>query len=260
MWTFLVILSFIAVAESCKAVVDKPDGIVPRREDHPSHVLIETFQSYEEKFWCSGVLISAKYVLTTAECVINQMFVNVHIYPNKLRDVFEVEREIYRSTDVQFKPDFDGATYLNDVALIKLPVTLDIAAKPYAIAKLPGYSNYLDEGREGTTVGYGLLNYKNDKASTYKNEQTMKVVSSTKCREAYPKWSSDSNYLGRMCIQRETGNNCVSDVGSPFYIDDVVYGLQSFGQMQACESTLPNGIQEVRWHRVWIDPILNMKD
>lgn len=62
---------------------------------------------------------------------------------------------------------------------------------------------------------------------------------------------------GRVCIQRETGaGNCVSDMGSPFMIGDVIYGLQSFGQMQACESNLPNGIQEVRYHAGWILPII----
>lgn len=251
------ILSFFAVAQSCRVNEEKPDEIVPRREDNPSHVLIETFMpDYETKYWCSGVLVSADYVLTTGMCVFGQMFVNVHVYAHNLRDVFEPQREIYRSSNVQFKPEFDGSNYLNDLALIKLPVTLDVASKSYVIAQLPPFADQLLEGREGTTVGWGLLNFKDDRASKYKTELAMKVVSDEACREAYPKWEDESMYRGRNCIQSEGGSNCVSDVGSPFMIGDVVYGLQSFGQMQGCESNMPSGIQEVRYHKGWIDTVI----
>lgn len=174
MWKFLVILSVFAAVQSCRVVVEKPDGIVPPREAHPSHVLIEAFITYDVKYWCSGALISSKYVLTTINCVFGQMFMNVHIYAHNLRDVFEAEREIYRTTEVQFKPDFDLANYMNDVALITLPVTLDVTSKSYAFAKLPAFADQLIEGREGMTVGWGLLNYRDESASKYKNEQVMK--------------------------------------------------------------------------------------
>lgn len=255
MWKFLVTFCVIAAALSCK-VVEKPDGVTPRREQNPSHVLLEVFQEFDVKYWCSGVLISTKYVLTTANCVFGQSFINVHIYAHNFRDVFEADREIYKTSSIEFKPGFDGANYLNDVALIKLPVKLNLEDKPYQIATLPDFSDQLTEGREGVTVGWGLLNFNDDRAAAFKNEQVMKVVSDQACREAYPKWNDESLYQGRICIKREDGNNCVSDNGSPFLIGNVVYGLQSFGQMQACEMGWPNGIQEVRYHAGWVAAVL----
>ena len=256
MWKFLVIFCILSAVKSCR-VEEKADEDSPRREDHPSHVLVETFLTFEKKYWCSGVLISANYVLTTAECVLDLNFVNVHIYAFNLRDVFEAEREIYKSSVVEFKPSFDRSKYLNDLALIKLPITLNVAEKSYSIAQLPPFADQLVEGMEGNSVGWGLLNYSDNKASAFKITQVMKVVSDEKCREAYPKWSDESEYSGRNCIQKEAGNNCASDVGSPFFIGNVIFGLQSFGQMEACSLGLPNGIQEVRFHAGWILQVLN---
>lgn len=256
MWKFLAILSLFVIVESCQVINVKPDGIVPPRGTHPSHVLIETFISYEKKYVCSGVLVSEDYVLTTAGCVFGFNFINVHLYAYNLRDVFEPQREIYKSKSAQFRSDYDGLNFLNDIALIKLPVTLNFTGKPYAIAKLPQLVDQLIEGREGTTVGWGLSNFDDKNAAKFKNEIKMKVVSEEKCRTTYPLWSDASTYSGRVCIQRESGSNCISDMGSPFMIGDVVFGIQSFGQKTACDSDLPNGIQEVRYHAGWINPIL----
>lgn len=257
MWKLTVLLSLLAVVQGCRVIVERANGVQQPRSAHVSHVLLETFLTYEQKYLCSGVLISANHVLTTVNCVFGWVFVNVHVYPYKLRDVFEDAREIHRSTEVHYKPEFNLLDHSNDVALVKLPVTLNVAARPYAIAQLPAASSMLMPGHEGKSVGWGLLNYKDDNAAAFKHEQTMKVISDDICREAYPGWwANESARQGRICILRNFGANCVSDTGSPFYIGDVVYGLQSFGQREACDSAYPNGIQEVRVHLDWINSIL----
>lgn len=256
MWKFLVILSVIAVAKSCRVIEQKANGVETIRDVHPSIVLLETFLNYKQKYYCSGVLVSANYVLTTASCVFGALFVNVHVYAHKLRDVYEPEREIYQSSNVIMKPEFDGFTYLNDVALVRLPTALRVSERPYAIAQLP--TNQLTTGAEGKSVGWGLLNFKDDNAAAYKQEQTMRVVSDDACRQAYPgKWANQEAYQGRVCIQRSAGNNCVSDAGSPFFIGNVVHGIHSFGQQEACNNGSPNGMQEIRHHLVWINEVLN---
>lgn len=258
MFKFIAILSLLALGQGCRVIVEKANGVAQPRTTHTSHVLLETFLTYEQKYLCSGVLVSANFVLTTTGCVFGFMFVNVHVNPYKLRDVFEDGREIYRSTEVTFMPGFDLYNHLNDVALVKLPVTLNVAARPYSIAKLPEASNVLVLGTEGKSVGWGLLDFKDDNAAAYKHEQSMKTISDDICREAYPGfWADEVSAQGRLCIQRNFGVNCVSDVGAPFYIGDVVYGLHSFGQKKACDEAYPNGIQEVRAHRDWIISIIS---
>lgn len=255
MWKFLVILSVLALAQSCRVIEQKANGMTLMRDGHPSLVLLEPFLTYEQKYLCAGVLISADYVLTTASCVFGANFINVHVNAHKLRDVHEDDREIYRSTVYSMHPEYDGFNYLNDVALVKLPSTLRVNERPYAIAQLPERS--LAEGDEGRLLGWGLLELKDDNAAEFAQEQTLSVVNDAVCRASYPgKWNDESTSNGRVCITGATGANCVSDVGSPFMIGDVVYGLQSFGQVPACDLGYPNGVQDVGFFSTWINTIV----
>lgn len=254
MWKFLIVLCFIVAAQSCRVDVNK-DGAVTARNAHPSHVLIETFLTYKIKRMCSGVLISIYFALTTAECVIDAKFVNVHIYPHLLRQLYETDREIYRATTVIIRPGYNATNKFNDVALVRLPHTLNATSTTYSVAKYPPYFDQLLPEQKGISVGWGLLNYNDEQAVNYRQEQTMQVTTDTVCRESYPgMWTDESDYQGRMCVRSLSGgNNCDSDNGSPMYMDDVIVGLQSFGQMEACLNGAPNGIQEVRFHLTWVE-------
>ncbi|CAO1372491.1 unnamed protein product [Diamesa serratosioi] len=249
----LLTLSLVTLCHSCRVIEESANGIQRNREDYPAHVLIESFTTYKQKYLCSGALISDQYVLTTAKCVLGSMFVNVHLYAHNLRDVYEASREIYRSTNFTMKPQYNGLDNINDVALIQLPKILNLATKPYKAVTLPTARDNLSDDIIGSTIGWGLLNFKDDKAAAFKKEQAMKKVSDVICRTAYPKWTSQAESVGRVCIQRTNmGKNCVSDEGSPFMIGSKIYGLQSFGQMEACETGKPNGLQEVKYHLDWI--------
>lgn len=251
---FLVlIVSFIALCQCCRVIQESANGIQRNRDDYPAHVLIESFTSYEQKYMCSGALISDQYVLTTAKCVFGAMFVNVHVYAHNLRDVYEASREIYRSINITMKPEYNGFDNINDIALIQLPKMLNLATKPYKAVTLPNARDNLSDDIIGNTIGWGLLNFKDDNAATFKKEQAMKKVSDLICRTAYPKWTSSATSVGRICIQRSNMmKNCISDEASPFMIGGKLYGLQSFGQTEACETGKPNGLQEVKYHLDWI--------
>lgn len=251
---FLFLLSVIVAARSC--VVDvKNEGTLSARNAHSSHVLIETFLTYNFKRMCSGVLIHVKFALTTANCVTGFMFVNVHIYPHLLREHYEKDRQIYRATTVIIKPGYNAINSLNDVALVKLPFALSSTSTTYSIASVPELVNQLLPLQVGLSVGWGLLNYNDEKAVNYKQSLTMEVIIDANCRASYPgMWPDEGSYGGRMCIKKLSGgNNCESDNGSPFYMGNLVTGLHSFGQREACLNGAPTGIQEIRYHRTWID-------
>lgn len=226
------------------------------RDANSAHVLLETFVTYDSKYLCSGVLISADYVMTTRSCVFGSLFVNVHVYPYKLRDSFESNREIYRATEITFNSEFDGLTHLNDVALLKLPVTLKISERPYNFAQLPEVAP--TAGITGKTIGWGLLNFKDDNAASIKHEQSMVLLAEPFCRMMYPGiWASETTQ-GRGCVMKPAGTNCVGDSGAPFMVGNVLQGLLSFGQEQACEENdFPNGIQVVFDHLPWIHSVID---
>ncbi|CAO1372436.1 unnamed protein product [Diamesa serratosioi] len=237
----------------CLVINPEANGISIERNTHPGHVLIENFQSYEKKLLCSGVLISDRYVLTTASCVADNIFLNVHLNAFTLRDVFEEKRVIYRAKSFKIKPGYDKDHYINDVAIIGLPETLNFEGKSFAPVDLPAAIDILKDNAVGKFVGWGMLDFDDNKAALTKQELEINKLSEAGCRAAYLLWNSPTETSGRACVAiPESISNCVSDVGSPFMIGNKVYGLQSFGQTEACYAGRPNGIQEIRFHASWI--------
>ncbi len=225
------------------------------RGDHSSVVLIETFIFYDRSYWCTGVLISANFVLTTARCVISAMFANMHINAYKFRDLYENGREIHRVTEFIFKPNFERYIHHNDIALCKLPVTLNLAVKAYKPAKLPTFE--MQTNATGVSVGWGLYDfYDNDEFLTeHKREISLKFNDPEVCRAAFAarnEWG-DIGSIGRGCLSKLSGINCVSGYGSPFFINDEVHALHSFGAIEDCTSDVPNGVTLINsYHLPWI--------
>ncbi|KAL7052089.1 hypothetical protein ACKWTF_004761 [Chironomus riparius] len=242
-----IVLCLIYFSLGCRVIEQRANGVTTDRDDTSFLVLLEGFITYDEKIMCSGVFISEKYILTTGHCVNGTLFVNVHVYAHKLRDVYEDKRSIYRIEPENLKI---GNAHL---ALIKMPDSFEF--KTYLkIAKLPTAD--FEVGTEGKTYGWGLLDYTDDHAAALKQEYSLRFINETECHEAYPDilWNSATF----MCIKALSGTNCVSDNGSPFMVNDIVYGFQSYGQLEACDGNKPNLVQNVFLHIDWIKGIAGL--
>ena len=174
--------------------------------------------------------------------------------------MFEEKRVIYRAKSVKIRPGYDKDLFINDVALIALPEILIFTGKTFAPVDLPVAIDILKENALGKFVGWGMLDFEDTKAAITKQELEINKIPETECRAAYSLWKLPSEISGRACVAiAESLSNCVSDVGSPFMIGNKVYGLQSFGQIEACYAGKPNGIQEIRYHASWIRAVTGIK-
>lgn len=209
---FLLILPLLTITQCCRVVQDGPSGGTKvERTDHSSVVLLETFIKYDRKYLCTGVLISPSFVLTSSRCVVSAMFVNVHLYAYELYNVHEPKREIYRSTEIINKPDFERYTNHNDIALVKLPVVLNMAAKDYSIARLP--TAPLVANSIGKSVGWGLIDFydEDEYATKEKNEIDLRLMPMADCQLAFPRLNwTHFDEGGRGCVRKDAGVNCVS--------------------------------------------------
>lgn len=242
-----------SISFACKTIEGKANGILQKdRSEHPWQVLVETYLTYELKYLCSGALVHPQFVLTTTFCVFGAKFVNLHVYAWNLADEFEDEREIYRGNEVITHPDFDGLKHLHDISLVKFKNPLNVAAKSYAIIPMAEIGDNLNPGDSGQISGWGLLNYTKDQASNIRHTQVVYVQKEEDCDEDYGPFNGEN--MGRVCLRRFPGANCVSDYGSLFIKDGKLFGILSFGQKEACEyAGLFNGMQDIRVHREWID-------
>lgn len=251
----ILILLIIALTRACREIPGPSGGSAVTRDEHSSAVLIETFIHYDRKYWCVGVLISANYVLTTARCVIEAMFSNIHINAFKYFDEFEKGREIYRATEFIYKQSFDRYINHNDIALVKLPVTLNLAIKSYKTAKLPSYE--MQENATGKAIGWGLYDFydEDELVTEEKHEIELKFIPEEDCRKAYGAridWTVIGT-AGRGCLTKLSAVNCISGYGSPFFINDEVHALHSFGAYQYCNTELPTGVTLINsYHLPWI--------
>lgn len=256
MLKIFLVLSLLVLTQGCREIQKGPSGgVTLPRYAYSSVVLIETFIQYDRKYSCIGALITSNYVLTTARCVVGAMFSNIHVNAHKFLDEFEKDREIYRATQFKFKETFDRYINHNDIALVKLPVTLNFAIKNYKPAKLPIFE--MEVNSTGVAIGWGQYDFydEDEYATEYKSEINLQFIPEEDCRKAYGarvNWT-DIGTAGRGCLMKLSDVNCVSGYGSPFFINDEIHALHSFGAYQYCTSDLPIGITLInQYHLSWI--------
>lgn len=147
---------------------------------------------------CGATLISAKYVLTAAHCVLEQA--RRPIIKSRLRvRLGELDLRHPNDGEVDFgvakiitNPKFESRTFKNDIALIELDrvVVFDASVAPACLPP-PSSSSQPDEkeslGKDGETVwvlGFGQTTYKG-RTSDRLRQADLKIVSHAKCYQAF---------------------------------------------------------------------------
>lgn len=137
---------------------------------------------------------------------------------------------------VTIHPEYDADTVDNDVAMLRLPVTLT-ASPSRGIACLPAPNQPLPANQLCTIIGWGKSRVTDDFGTDILHEARIPIVSSEACRDVYVDYRITDNMF---CAGYRRGkmDSCAGDSGGPLLCQDprrpnrpwTIFGITSFGE------------------------------
>ncbi|XP_023245938.1 plasma kallikrein [Copidosoma floridanum] len=193
---------------------------------------VAVLNRYGEAF-CGGTLVSPRWVLTAAHCVRKRLSVRIGEYNLSVIEGSEIELKVDYSIT---HPKYNAHTVDNDIALLRLPVTLT-PSDTRGIACLPTAWQDLPSDQLCTIIGWGKSNTSHEFGTDVLHEARIPIVSDEMCRNVYVDYKITSNMF---CAGYRRGrmDSCAGDSGGPLLCKDpektdhpwTVFGITSFGE------------------------------
>lgn len=193
---------------------------------------VAVLNRFREAF-CGGTLVSPRWVLTAAHCIRKRLYVRIGEHDLTVKEGTELE---LRVDSVTIHPEYDADTVDNDVALLRLPLTLT-PSPSRGIACLPAPKQPLPTNQLCTIIGWGKSSVTDDFGTDVLHEVKVPIVSPETCREVYVDYRITDNMF---CAGYRRGkmDSCAGDSGGPLLCRDprkpdhswTIFGITSFGE------------------------------
>lgn len=166
--------------------------------------------------FCGSVVIADGWVATAAHCVVEEDGINT---VTGMPDLSIKSGTAHWSSNIFIHPRFDEETLAWDIALIKVPKSVDLTGIPLA-GSLP------EADSPAKVAGFGRQ-YENDKmGSRVLKDVNLRLVSDSACSDAYPLWFDSRSML---CASAPAKDACQGDSGGPLVSQGKLLGLVSWG-------------------------------
>ncbi|XP_055536992.1 collagenase-like [Wyeomyia smithii] len=177
--------------------------------------------------FCSGVLISSRFVLTSANCVEGANTVTVALNAANMANV----GTLIGVSNVLIHPDFSWLLGRDDIAILTLSSDAPIDNVTIRAAQMPRRSDVGNSFNNwvATTAGWGNTGNRDDEPipTQFLQFTTDTVTSNAACQLSYV-WIRSTH----ICIQTNNGGPCNGDEGGPVTIQEAgrifLVGLHSF--------------------------------
>lgn len=193
---------------------------------------VAVLNRFREAF-CGGTLVSPRWVLTAAHCIRKRLYVRIGEHDLTVKEGSELE---LRVDSVTIHPEYDADTVDNDIAMLRLPVTLT-ASPSRGIACLPASNQPLPANQLCTIIGWGKSRVTDDFGTDVLHEARIPIVSPEACRDVYVDYRITDNMF---CAGYRRGkmDSCAGDSGGPLLCRDprrpdhpwTIFGITSFGE------------------------------
>ena len=185
----------------------------------------------DDAWFCSGIFISDKLVLTTAHCVDGGSYFDISLGG-------EPDGQLFSSTDAVIHPNYDPATFSSDLAVIRLSEAAQVDP-----ATLPAPGEVLQVG---------------DLVCMDNLDQTFvcaPVMTNEDCNAVFGNVPEDI-----VCLDQSMGQLCgVSRTsGAPGVLGEdgghwTLVGVMEFGSSEGCAAGLPVALARMEYHIDWIN-------
>lgn len=245
--------------------------------EFPFTVALFFSEGYPFSPHCGGSLIDARFVLTSASCVLFKAPLFVEVGRTDVTNE-EQKTELIFVKDIYTNPVKKGEYRWHDIAIIELKSASQ--AKPVSLPSIE-----VGVKKELSTLGFGSIvpNIKWFIPSPFLKKTTVEIVSSSTCGKSWGKFLEKFIFLSKsdtkeekakfikvflnhletaLCtVGKENNGVCYGDAGGPLILTKngkhVIYGIASFWHPDCKNNNAPDIATSVFKHVPWIKLIIN---